>query len=118
MVLTRLVILRYNQAMEPASHIEISPDTCSGHPRVSGTRIRVANVVLWTEQGKSPEEIAAGYPQLTLADVHAALAFYFDNRGEMDKLIRADEQFVAEVEAEQGAHQSIGTDADADSLSS
>ena len=99
--------------MEATGHIEISPDTCSGHPRVSGTRIRVANVVLWTEQGKSPEEIAAAYPQLTLADVHAALAFYFDNRGEMDTLIRADVQFVADAQ-----HRSIGTDADADSLSS
>ena len=104
--------------MDATGHIEISPDTCSGHPRVSGTRIRVANIVLWTEQGESPEEIVAAYPQLTLADVHSALAFYFDNRPEMDKLIRGDEQFVAGVEAGQGQHQSIGTDADADSLSS
>ena len=104
--------------MEATGHIEISSDTCSGHPRVSGTRIRVANVVLWSEQGESPEEIVVAYPQLTLADVHSALAFYFDNRPEMNELIRGDEQFVAGVKAEHGRHQSIGTDADADSLSS
>lgn len=116
--LTRLPNPRYNDSMEATGHIEISSDTCSGHPRVSGTRIRVANVVLWSEQGESPEEIVVAYPQLTLADVHSALAFYFDNRPEMNELIRGDEQFVAGVKAEHGRHQSIGTDADADSLSS
>ena len=80
--------------MEPAKHIEITPGTCSGRPRVAGTRIRVANIVLWTEHGTSPDEIVASYPQLTLADVHAALAFYFDNREEMDRQIREDEEFV------------------------
>jgi uncharacterized protein (DUF433 family) len=81
--------------MEATSHVEITPGACSGQPRVAGTRIRVANIVLWTEQGQSPDEIVAGYPQLTLADVHAALAFYFDNREVMDKQIAADEAFVA-----------------------
>ena len=74
-----------------------------------------ANVVRWTEQGQSPEEIVAGYPQLTLADVHAALAFYFDNRDEMDKLIEQDEAFVA---SQVRGQQSVGTEASGDSVSS
>jgi uncharacterized protein (DUF433 family) len=80
--------------MQPIQHIAIDADTCSGQPRVAGTRIRVSNIVLWTEQGRSPDEIVAGYPQLTLADVHAALAYYFDNRDEMDRLIEEDSRFV------------------------
>jgi uncharacterized protein (DUF433 family) len=80
--------------MQPIQHISIDADTCSGHPRVAGTRIRVSNIVLWTEQGRSPDEIVAGYPRLTLADVHAALAYYFDNRAEMDRLIEEDGRFV------------------------
>jgi uncharacterized protein (DUF433 family) len=80
--------------MEPTPHIEITPGICSGRPRVAGTRIRVSNIVLWTEQGNSPDDIVSGHPHLTLADVHAALAFYFDNREEMDKLIAEDERFV------------------------
>jgi uncharacterized protein (DUF433 family) len=100
--------------MQPTAHIEITPGTCSGHPRVAGTRIRVSNIVLWTEQGQSPDEIVAGYPQLTLADVHAALAFYFDNREEMDKLIAADEEFVASLRK---SLPSVGREAGADSVS-
>jgi len=54
----------------------------------------VSNIVLWTEQGKSPDEIVADYPQLSLDDVYAAMAFYFDHREEMDHLIREDDEFV------------------------
>jgi uncharacterized protein (DUF433 family) len=83
--------------MQPAPHISIDADICSGHPRVAGTRIRVANVVLWIEQGQSPDEIVVAHPQLSLADVYAAMAFYFDNRQEMDRLIKEDAAFVAEA---------------------
>lgn len=100
--------------MEPTSHVEITPGTCSGQPRVAGTRIRVSNIVLWAEQGQSPDEIVAGHPQLTLADVHAALAFYFDNREGMDKLIADDDALVAAL---QKVHQATGKEADADSVS-
>jgi uncharacterized protein (DUF433 family) len=82
--------------MQPGPHIAIDADICSGHPRVAGTRIRVSNIVLWTEQGQSPDEIVAGYPQLTLADIHAALAYYFDHREELDRLIEEDSRFVSE----------------------
>lgn len=83
--------------MQSIQHVEITPGVCSGRPRVSGTRIRVANIVLWTEQGMSPDEIVIGYPQLSLADVHGALAFYHDHREEMDRLIQQDAEFVASV---------------------
>lgn len=101
--------------MNATTHIEITPGTCSGQPRVAGTRIRVSNLVLWTEQGLSPDEIVAGHPQLTLADVHAALAYYFDNREEMDKLIVADD---ALIESLQNQRATIGKQAGADSVSS
>ncbi len=100
--------------MNQKPRVEITPRTCSGQPRVAGTRIRVSNIVLWTEQGQSPDEIIAGYPQLTLAGVHSALAFYFDNREEMDKLIADDEAFAASL---QRVHQALGKQAGADSVS-
>ena len=37
----------------------------------------------------TPDEIAAGYPHLTLAQVHAALAHYFDHREEIQGEVRA-----------------------------
>ena len=50
------------------------------HPRT-----RVAMIVadyLW--RGWSAEEIARQYPYLTLAEVHAAMTYYFDHREEIE----------------------------------
>ena len=80
--------------MEPTKHIDITPGNCSGRPRVAGTRIRVENVVSWTEQGLSPDDIVAAYPQLTPADVHAALAYYLDHRSEIESQMREDAEFL------------------------
>ena len=93
--------------MESTKHIEITQDTCSGRPRVASTRIRVQNIVLWTEQGETPDEIVAAYPQLTLGDVHAALAYYHDNRNEMDQLIHEDGHFIDSIRAKQNRSRKI-----------
>ena len=64
-----------------AQHIEITPGVCGGKPRIAGHRIRVQDIVIWHERlGYSPDEIVSKYPQLTMGDVHAALAYYHDNR--------------------------------------
>jgi uncharacterized protein (DUF433 family) len=65
----------------PVEHIVSTPGTCGGKPRIAGTRIRVQDVVVWHEAwGLSPEEIVTDFPQLTLAQVHAALAYYYEYR--------------------------------------
>jgi uncharacterized protein (DUF433 family) len=72
-----------------AEHIEMTPGVCGGKPRIAGHRIRVQDIAIWHEQwGYSPEEIVSHYPQLSLADVHAALAYYFDHRDEIQQHIR------------------------------
>jgi uncharacterized protein (DUF433 family) len=105
-----------------ADHIVITPGTCSGRPRVAGTRIRVANIALWTEAGMSADEIVASYPHLTLADVYAALAYYHDHREEIESQMREDEEFVERLMAETGAGplaEKLGADGkESDSLSS
>jgi len=75
-------------------HIDTDPEVCGGKPRIAGTRIRVQDIVVWTEGGQSADEIVAGYPHLTLADVYAALAFYHDNRALIDHQLQASEQFI------------------------
>ena len=66
-------------------YIEITPGVCGGKPRIAGHRITVANIVIWHERlGKSADEIATQC-DLTLADVYAALAYYFDNREAIDE---------------------------------
>lgn len=75
-------------------HIELTPGICGGKPRIAGRRITVQNVVAWHERmGKSVDEIATDY-DLSLADVHAALAFYFDNRATLDAAIDEDRELV------------------------
>ncbi len=78
-------------------HIEITPGIVGGKPRISGHRITVQNIAVWHERmGKSADEIATEY-DLTLADVYAALAYYFDHRDEIDKSIREGENFAEEL---------------------
>jgi uncharacterized protein (DUF433 family) len=91
------------QPVTEKQHIESSPGVCGGKPRITGHRIRVQDIVLWIEQGQSPEEIVSSFPQLSLADVHAALAFYFDNQAQIDADIRRDVEFIAQFKAQQGS---------------
>jgi uncharacterized protein (DUF433 family) len=71
--------------------------TCGGKLRIAGHRIRVQDIVLWTEEGQSADEIVADFPQLSLSDVYAALAYYHDHREEIDQDIREDEEFFNQL---------------------
>jgi uncharacterized protein (DUF433 family) len=84
-------------------HIEATPGVRGGKPRIAGTRICVSDVVIWTEQGRSPYEIVADFPHLTLADVYAALAYYHDHQVEIDRQIKDSEDFAAAMLGEQRA---------------
>jgi len=91
--------------MEPIlekRHIEVTPGVCGGRARIAGHRIRVQDIVLWTECGQSPDQIVADFPQLSLADVYAALAYYHDHREEIDQQVREDDEFVAQLKAQNG----------------
>lgn len=75
-------------------HIEITPDVVGGKPRIAGRRITVQNIAIWHEyMGLSANEIASEY-DLSLGDIYAALAYYFDHRDEIERQIAEDEAFV------------------------
>ncbi len=75
-------------------HIEITPGVAGGRPRIAGHRITVENVVIWHQRmGKSADEIAAEY-EVSLADIYAALAYYFDHRAEIDQAIKESAAFA------------------------
>lgn len=78
-----------------------TPGTCGGRACIAGHRIRVMDIVAWHVMrgytaAKIVEEI---YPSITLADVHAALAYYFDNVEDIDKDFRNDEEWARWAEA-------------------
>lgn len=71
-----------------AEFIEKSAEICGGKACLKGHRIRVQDVVAMSEsQGRDPDEIADMY-QLSLAQVHAALAYYFENLDEIREEMR------------------------------
>jgi uncharacterized protein (DUF433 family) len=79
-------------------HIVKTPSICGGRACIAGHRIRVLDIVVWNQlRGYSPDEIVAMFPGISLADVHAALAYYFDNRSEIDEDFASDEKAAREL---------------------
>ena len=76
------------------THIEADPSVCSGLPRLAGTRVRVIDVVALHEAGRSPEEILLDYDHLTLGQVYAALAYYYDHKAEVLVQLESDRNAV------------------------
>ena len=53
------------------------------------------DVAIWHEKlGMSAAQIVQEYPQLTLADVYAALAYYWDHRDEIEQAISDEQAYV------------------------
>ncbi|MFQ5409394.1 MAG: DUF433 domain-containing protein [Anaerolineales bacterium] len=75
-------------------HIEITPEVRGGRPRIAGTRITVADIVIMhLRLGQSLEEIAGRYA-LELAALYAAMAYYHDHRPGIEESIAADEAYA------------------------
>lgn len=77
----------------------------SGQPRafIAGTRVRVQDIYGLSElQGKSPDEIVAALPHLSLFQVHSALAYFFQHRAEILQEIREHDDFVTTMRAKLG----------------
>lgn len=56
--------------------IAIAQDICHGKPHIRGTRIMVEQVLGLLSDGASPEEIIIeDFPDLTLEDIRACIAF-------------------------------------------
>ncbi len=86
-------------------YIVCTPGTCGGRPRIAGHRIRVQDIVqLHEREGRSADEIVSDFPDLTLAEVYAALSYYFDHRDEIEDQIQQDLVAVADA---MKTHQSL-----------
>ena len=55
--------------------ISINPNVCFGKPCIRGTRIWVSLILDFLASGMSMDELLAEYPQLTLEDIRAAIAY-------------------------------------------
>ena len=63
---------------------------------VAGTRISLDSVVYSFERGDSPEAIQENFPLLKLAQIYAAIAFYLDNREEVQRYLENEERRIQE----------------------
>jgi len=71
-----------------------TPDTLGGKARLAGRRISVEDIAIWhVKLGKSVDEICTEF-DLSLAEVHAALAYYYDHQAEIDRDIRDGDAFL------------------------
>lgn len=59
----------------------------NGSPHIAGTGVLVRTIARLHQEGLLPEEIAAEFEHLDLAQVHAALAYYLANRATVDQEI-------------------------------
>ena len=64
-----------------------------GVARITGSRIKVQHLVVNKRaHGWSPEEMKRQFPHLSLAEIHAAFAYYYDHQADIDAQIERDQK--------------------------
>ena len=81
-----------------------------GVPIIAGTRVKVRMIAIdHTIHGWDPQEIHRQYPTLTLAQIHSALAYYYDYKVAIDAEIARDleqvDRLMEEIESLQDSSQ-------------
>ena len=86
---------KVTSAVDIGRLIERRPGLRGGRPVIAGTGVSVQRVAGWYRLGLSPEEIAEEYGHISLAQVHAALAYYHSNRAEIAAYLDEEEAQAA-----------------------
>jgi uncharacterized protein (DUF433 family) len=87
-----------NMSQASTEHIVIDE---KGVPRIAGRRTKVIQIVMdKMAYGWTPEEIQSQHPDLTLAEVYAAFAYYHDHKSELDAAIEESIRFADEMRAQ------------------
>ena len=80
-----LSVTRYEHIMLNEAHV----------PIIAGTTMKVVELALdHLAYGWSPEELHFQHPDLTLGQIHSALAYYWDHKAELDQDIERRLQVV------------------------
>lgn len=70
------------------------PGIRGGKPIIAGTGILVMDIIAWYKYaGQTAEELAVGFG-LSLGEVHAVLAYYHQNKSQIDATMEAENQAV------------------------
>jgi uncharacterized protein (DUF433 family) len=81
-------------------HVQLD---ANGVPILSGTTLKVVELVMaQIAYGWSPEELHFQHPDLSLGQIHSALAYYWDHKEELDADIERRSEFVEETRRNAG----------------
>jgi len=69
-------------------HLTSNPNIANGAPLIEGTRITVRTIAGYYQMGMNVDEILATLSHLSPAQVHSALAYYFDHQDGIDADLR------------------------------
>jgi uncharacterized protein (DUF433 family) len=87
--------------IEIGSLISRRPEIRGGRPCIAGTGVSVRRIAQWHNMGQIPEEIVETFGgHLTLAQVHAALAYYYSNQAEIDADLEVEDRQTEALELE------------------
>jgi uncharacterized protein (DUF433 family) len=76
----------------PIETIVSDPDIRGGKPIIAGTTLRVSDIGAWhTFGGQSAEEIAVNF-HMNMAQVYAALSYYYAHKHDIDAEIRSNSE--------------------------
>ncbi len=65
-----------------STHITLTSD---GVALISGTTVKVVEIIAdWLAHGSSPEEMHFQFPHLSLAQIHSALAYFYDHQADLE----------------------------------
>lgn len=79
-------------------YISIGPKIAGGQPVISGTRIKVMDIVIkYESMGWSADSIVDEYPHLKLEQIHDALSYYYEHKDMFDRKYREDQSFLASL---------------------
>jgi uncharacterized protein (DUF433 family) len=82
------------------------PRIRGGRPILAGTGVSVRSVVIHHQWGLTPEEIAAQFGHLSLAQVYAALTYYYANRKEIETDLAEEDRLYDRLASE---HERLGS---------
>jgi uncharacterized protein (DUF433 family) len=82
-----------------------------GSIRVGGTRVTLDTIIHTFKAGADAEEIAEGFPALSLADVYTVIGYYLRHREEIDIYLAEREEQAREIrrqyEARHGSQEGL-----------
>ncbi|MDE2855137.1 MAG: DUF433 domain-containing protein [Chloroflexota bacterium] len=86
--------------IESINLIYRNPEVRGGRPCIVGTGLRVTDIVMAMNfADRRPDQLALDY-DISLAQVHAALTYYYENKAEIDEDIREDIRIGLELAKE------------------